>query len=693
MNLKRKLKKHFMRVLFALLLIPILSVNAQIKDMVNANAQIVKNAVNAELAVKRANMLFDNENYAEALIAYSELYRTDSTNANLQFKIGECYLHSARASEKAIPLLEKAIKKVSQKYNPTSNKEKNAPVTAFLSLGTAYHRNYQFDLAKNMYSAYSKEAPSDSIEANRLIKQCDYATLLIANPVDIVINNLGKKINGKYPDYAPVLSADENTLLFTSRREGSTGGMQKDEVAFREDIYMCTKDASGEWSEAKNLSTINSEFHEATVGLSVDGQQVLFYSDKSVDGNGDIYISKLNGEEWGQPLMLPSPINTKFQESDACFNADGSILYFASDRKGGFGGFDIYMVKKMPNGDWSFPQNCGGKINTANNDRAPFMHPDGVTLFFSSEGHKSMGGYDVFQAMQDENGLWSDAENIGYPINTTGDDIFYVTSADGKRAYYSSFREDGYGEKDIYMISLPKREEKALTVMSGIFRLEGSEGPIPDNAQIIVTDNETGDIVGIYKPNSKTGKYLFILPPGKNYNVTYEAEGYLFKSENLIVPENSEFTTVRNEISLSPIEAGQNIVLNNIFFDFSKATLTEESKVELDKIFRLLVNNPKMKVEFQGHTDSKGNDEYNRRLSQDRAESVAQYLAAKGIMKSNLKAKGYGETVPIAKNTNADGSDNPDGRKLNRRTEMKVLQVNSSATVNEIDVPEHLKIK
>ena len=682
-----------MRVLFALLLIPILSVNAQIKDMVNANAQIVKNAVNAELAVKRANMLFDNENYAEALIAYSELYRTDSTNANLQFKIGECYLHSARASEKAIPLLEKAIKKVSQKYNPTSNKEKNAPVTAYLSLGTAYHRNYQFDLAKNMYSAYSKEAPSDSIEANRLIKQCDYATLLIANPVDIVINNLSKKINGKYPDYAPVLSADENTLLFTSRREGSTGGMQKDEVAFREDIYMSTKDASGEWSEAKNLSTINSEFHEATVGLSVDGQQVLFYSDKSVDGNGDIYISKLNGEEWGQPLMLPSPINTKFQESDACFNADGSILYFASDRKGGFGGFDIYMVKKMPTGDWSFPQNCGGKINTANNDRAPFMHPDGVTLFFSSEGHKSMGGYDVFQAMQDENGLWSDAENIGYPINTTGDDIFYVTSADGKRAYYSSFREDGYGEKDIYMISLPKREEKALTVMSGIFRLEGSEGPIPDNAQIIVTDNETGDIVGIYKPNSKTGKYLFILPPGKNYNVTYEAEGYLFKSENLIVPENSEFTTVRNEISLSPIEAGQNIVLNNIFFDFSKATLTEESKVELDKIFRLLVNNPKMKVEFQGHTDSKGNDEYNRRLSQDRAESVAQYLAAKGIVKSNLKAKGYGETVPIAKNTNADGSDNPDGRKLNRRTEMKVLQVNSSATVNEIDVPEHLKIK
>ncbi len=674
-----------MRVLFALLLIPVLAVNAQ---------TAAKTATTHEAEIKKADLLFDNENYSEALIAYMGVYHKDSLNANLQFKIGECYLHSARGKEKAISYLENAVQKVSKKYNPTSTKEKNAPVTAYMSLGNAYQKNYQFDLAMSMYESYRNEVPADSAESNRLIDQCIYAKILIANPVDLIISNLGKKINSKYPDYAPVLSVDEKTLLFTSRREGSTGGMQKDEVMFREDIYMSTKGSDGEWSEAKNLTNINSDFHEATVGLSVDGQQVLFYSDKTPDGNGDIYISKLNGEEWGAPTMLPNPINTKFQESDACFSADGNILYFASDRKGGYGGFDIYMVKKLPNGEWSFPQNLGGKINTAHNDRAPFMHPDGVTLFFSSEGHRSMGGYDVFQVMQDENGIWSDAENIGYPINTTDDDVFYVTSADGKRSYYSSFREDGYGEKDIYMISLPKPAEKALTVMGGVFRLEGANGVIPENAQIVVTDNETGDIIGIYKPNSKTGKYLFVLPAGKNYNVTYEAEGYLFKSENLIVPEKSEFSTIQSEIKLAPIEAGQNIILNNIFFDFDKATITPESKSELDKLFRLLVNNPSMKVEIQGHTDSKGNDDYNKRLSQERSESVVKFLIEKGINKNQLSAKGYGETQPIAKNTNDDGSDNPEGRKLNRRTEMKILATEGNPNIiNDIYVPEGLKIK
>ncbi len=677
-----------MRVLFALLLIPALSVTAQV-----TNVQTAKTALANDAAVKKADFDFDHEDYTLALSEYLEIYKKDSLNANLQFKIGECYMHSAREKEKAIPYLELAVQKVNKNYK-IKTKEKSAPVTAYLLLGNAYQKNYQFDLAKSMYESYLNEVPSDSVESDRLIAQCVYAKILIANPVDLIVGNISNKVNGKFADYAPVMSVDEKTLLFTSRREGSTGGMQKDETMYREDIYMCTKGSDGEWSEPKNIANINSEFNEATVGLSVDGQQVLFYSDKTVDGNGDIYISKLNGDDWGTPTILPSPINTKSQEPDACFSADGNILYFVSDRKGGYGGFDIYMVKKLPNGEWSFPQNLGGKINTPYNDRAPFMHPDGVTLFFCSEGHKSMGGYDIFQSMQDENGAWTDAENIGYPINTTDDDVFYGTSADGKRSYYSSFREDGYGEKDIYLITLPKKAETALTVMGGVFRLEGANGKIPENAQIVVTDNETGDIVGIYKPNSKTGKYLFVLPAGKNYNVTYEAEGYLFKSENLIVPEKSEFSTIQSEIKLSPIEAGQAIILNNIFFDFDKATITPESKTELDKLFRLLVNNPSMKVEIQGHTDSKGNDDYNKRLSQERSESVVKFLVAKGINKSQLSAKGYGETKPIAKNTNDDGSDNPEGRKLNRRTEMKILSTEGNANiVNDIYVPDNLKVK
>ncbi|MFM7021379.1 MAG: OmpA family protein [Flavobacteriales bacterium] len=667
-----------MRVLFALLLLPSLSLFAQVNEAV----------------IKEGDKAFDREDYPTALTHYLEAYKKDSLNANLQYKIGECYLHSAREKEKAIPFLEQAVQKISKNYNTTSIKEKNAPPTAYLLLGTAYQKNYQFDLAVSMYESYRNDVPADSVESNRLIDQCVYAKILIANPVDLIVGNISKTINGPFPDYAPVMSVDEKTLLFTSRREDSKGGLHKDEGSmYREDIYMSTKNADGSWSTPKNIDNINSEFNEATVGLSVDGQQVLFYSDKTPDGNGDIYISKLDGEVWGLPAMLPFPINTKAQEPDACFSADGNTLYFVSDRKGGYGGFDIYMVKKLPNGEWSFPQNLGGKINTPYNDRAPFMHPDGVTLFFCSEGHRSMGGYDIFQSMQDENGVWSDVENIGYPINTTDDDVFYGTSADGKRSYYTSFREDGYGEKDIYLISLPKKEETALTVMSGIFRLEGADGKIPENAQIVITDNETGDIIGIYKPNSKTGKYLFVLPAGKNYNVTYEAEGYLFKSENLIVPKGAEFSEIQTEIKLETLEAGKNIILNNIFFDFDKATITPQSKTELDKLFRLLVNNPSMKVEIQGHTDSKGNDDYNKRLSQERSEAVVKFLVDRGINKNQLSAKGYGESKPIAKNTNEDGSDNPEGRKLNRRTEMKIISTEGNPNiVNDIYVPKELQI-
>ena len=243
------------------------------------------------------------------------------------------------------------------------------------------------------------------------------------------------------------------------------------------------------------------------------------------------------------------------------------------------------------------------------------------------------------------------------------------------------------------MITLPKPDVQPMTVMSGTFSLGDKSGTIPADAQIIVKDNETGDIVGIYKPNKKTGKYLVILPPGKNYNVTYEAEGYLFKSENLIVPKNSAFQSMKKEIKLAPIKANESIVLNNVFFEFNSYELTADSKTELNKLFSLLSNNPSIKVEIQGHTDSKGNNSLNLKLSQNRAESVRKYLIKKGIKGARIKAVGYGETKPIAKNTNADGSDNEEGRALNRRIELKILSEKGEkkGTVNQIYVPDGLK--
>lgn len=649
-----------------------------------------------------ADGYWGDEDFDKALPIYLNLQNFGSTPF-LKFKIGDCYSNglTVRDNEKAIKYLKEAADSVSSnlEYDYSDYKNRLAPVNAYLEFGKALRRNHSFDLAKKNYKLYQAAlgnllTEEDSVIIAREIKICETAELLIANPVDIIVTTLGSNVNSAYPEFAPVLSADEQTLIYTSRRPGANDLTDPIDHGYYEDIYISKKSKDGTWGTPKPISDkINTKGHEATIGLSVDGQQLLIYSSQE-DKNGDIYYSKLDGNDWTTPVAFEA-LNSKASETHACFSADGKTIYFTSNRKGGYGGFDIYRVVKLPNGDWSLPQNLGPKVNTALDDRAPFIHPDGVSLFFSSRGHETMGGFDIFQSTMDEDGVWSAPENIGYPINTTGDDVFYVTSVDGKRSYYASEKEGGAGGKDLYLIELPKVDVNPLTVMSGTFSLGDKDGTVPADAQIIVTDNETGEVVGIYKPNKKTGKYLFILPPGKNYNVTYEAQGYLFKSENLIVPKNSSFSSIKKEIKLAPIKANESIVLNNVFFEFDSDKLTSDSKSELDKLFSLLANNPTVNVEIQGHTDSKGSDSYNRKLSQKRAESVRNYIIKKGIEAKRITAVGYGEKQPIARNENADGTENEEGMALNRRIELKIVSEDGSHkdTVNEIYVPDTLKKK
>jgi outer membrane protein OmpA-like peptidoglycan-associated protein len=252
--------------------------------------------------------------------------------------------------------------------------------------------------------------------------------------------------------------------------------------------------------------------------------------------------------------------------------------------------------------------------------------------------------------------------------------VFYVLSADGKRAYYSSFKDDSYGEKDIYVASFIEFKEKPLAIVKGT--VKDAYGNVPKDVVIVVSDNETGEVVGTYIPNSKTGNYLFILPPGANYNISYEAEGYLFKSENIDIPEDANYFQINKAIELEPIQIGSKIVLNNIFFDFDKATLRDISKTELEKLTKLMEINSKICVEISGHTDAKGNEDYNLKLSQDRAQAVVNYLINRGIDKKRMIAKGYGKSKPIADNYNADGSENLEGMQLNRRVELKVISLN-----------------
>lgn len=625
--------------------------------------------------VKEAGKNFDNGKFDMALQLYLDLVELDSLNPDLNFRIGICYLNSRTEKQKSVHYLEKAIACIDK----CSFKEDKANVMAFKALGDAYHLTYKFDMAIVSYEKF-KSLLSDNkkdqtliLEVDRKIEMCKVGKQLVAAPIKVKIENLGEAINSPFADYSPVLTADESTMIFTTRRAESTGRNLDYAGLFFEDIYISHKTDSV-WSKAESIGRpINTIGNEATVGISIDGQTILIYKDDNGDGN--IYTTSLNGNLWTLPKKLNDNINTTSWEPSAFISADGNTLYFTSNREGGFGGRDLYSSKKTTDGDWGIAVNLGPTINTPFDEDAPFIHPDGVTLYFTSNGHKTMGGFDIFSTSMLANNEWTTPVNIGFPINTTDDDIYYIVSPDNKRAYYSSFKDGGFGEKDNYAITFYEYKESPLTVLKG--EISDIYGKVPRIIEITVTDNETGELVGIYHSNSKTGEYLFILPSGKNYNITHESEGYLFQSVNMDVSQNKKYYFSQNTIQLEPIAVGSKVVLNNIFFDFDKATLRNISNVELSKLFKLLTKNPGMVVEISGHTDSKGSEEYNVKLSEERAQSVVNYLIEKGINKNQMVAKGYGKSDPAANNINADGSDNPENRQLNRRAELKIIKIKS----------------
>jgi outer membrane protein OmpA-like peptidoglycan-associated protein len=572
-----------------------------------------------------AEALLDLGNYQEALNIYLEMSKDAPDNDNINFKIGFCYVNIILDKHKAIPYLEKASQNTSLTYDSNSEKETKAPVDALYWLGKAYHVNYKFEEAINTLNQFRPMIEADNID---LLKSVDITLLnckngieLIEKPVKFNIINLGNTINTSYSEHSPVFSADESVLIFTSKRSGSVGGKKLEDGQFYEDIYQSLKTDKG-WSVPSAISTINSEENEATIGLSVDGQQLFIYRDENGDGN--IYFSELNGDTWSVPVKLPEPINTKSRETHASLSADGRFLYFTSDRKGGYGGLDIYVSKRLPNGKWGDVQNLGPKINTSLNEEGPFIHPDGVTLFFSSEGHQSMGGYDIFYTVIDnETRTCEEPANIGYPINTTEHDVFYMPTPDGKRAYYASYQAGGIGNSDIYLITFQDSKEKPLTVMSG--SISQTTGKVPKNVTITVTDLNTKEIVGLYTPNSKTGKFLFILTPG-NYNILYESDENLFFSENITVDENSSYNQINKAINLAPLVIGD--THEKYFAEFAPGTKEIDDLIakELDRLTVVLMANKYLIVELISQKNQS-----KTKLNSDRKKSATDYLVSKGV--------------------------------------------------------------
>lgn len=526
-----------------------------------------------------------NKNYALALPLYLDVLTSDAANSNLNYKVGICYLNSISTDnkKKAIPYLEQAIKNINNNYEEFSQTEKKSPPEAYFELAKAYHIEYKFDDAIKNFELYkaavgAKNSPLGQ-EIDRWISICNNGKEIIKRPQKITIVNLGDSVNSEYPDYAPVISADESTVIFTSRRKGGTTDELTDDNQFYEDIYISTKNRNGEWGTARPIgSNINTPGHEASIGLSADGQQLFIYRstfDKNDNGKGDIYKSDLNGDVWTVPQKLGSDINTPDSwETSAALSSDGQTLYFVSDRKGGLGGRDIYFCVKLPNGEWSKAQNIGAPINTEFNEDGPFIHPGGKELYFASQGHNSMGGFDIFfsQKMEDENGIkWSEPVNIGYPINTTDDDVFFVTSTDGKRAYYSSFNDNGYGEKDIYQLSLVDQTEKALAVIRGYMRMFDGK-PLPYDAKISVYNADTKEMLGIEtKPNTKSGKYLVVLPTNKKYTLVYEVPGCDKVTRELTLDDNMSLNKIDRAFQVDTVY-------------MCKALTPEQAREELKKV-------------------------------------------------------------------------------------------------------------
>lgn len=589
-----------------------------------------------------ADLLFQDGRYLNALKYYEKGIAEGKKLDYLHLKMAQCY--------NALFLGEPALNHVDTAFSLS----KYPSLELYKTKGIALQLLYKFDDAIKMY----KKANPNGAERKYLpkrIRECTYGKKYLKNPVDVTIENVGEVLNGRQHDLLPKVSADGKYLFFTA-------SPPKEEIKMNnlQDIYKSRWDGST-WQDPVQVPfpISDPENNDAVVGVSPDGQTMFLF--RGTNG-GDILKAEIKGGEWQKPKQLP--FNTIHKESSITISPDGKMLLFV--RKSKLGRSNIYVCKLKEDGKWSTPRLLDKTINSAWDEESPFLHPDGKTLFFSSKGHSTMGGYDIFKSVLTD-GKWSTPENLGYPVNTTGDDFCFVLSADGTRGFYSSQRADGYGGQDIYEINFKGTiDAPELTLLHGVVTRESTGETV--EAEISIWDLKANQQVASFRSNKSNGEYLVSLPAGKNYRISIDDSASLFHSEHIYLPEGEGYASIEKDIALNSIKKGASIRLNNVFFSTGEAILSKESDKELETIVQLLQDYPKVRIEIGGHTDNIGTDEDNNILSKKRAEAVVNYLHSKGVSLERLLAKGYGSTFPIADNRTEEG------RKQNRRTEMKVIE-------------------
>ncbi|RXK62898.1 flagellar motor protein MotB [Lacibacter luteus] len=606
--------------------------------------------VNTKLGYKYGEAINEArvKNYTRAMQLLDECIAADT-------KFVDAYLSKAGVFSE-----QKKYKQAVEFYRKATELDSVYCVTFLLPISIAYAGNGNFEDALAAINRFLQKPNLNE----RTIKSADYRKRCYQFAIDykktvpatyvFSPQNLGDSINSKQLEYFPSATIDGNTLVFT-RRIG------------HEDFFISEK-RNGAWSKAEPLpGNLNTEENEGAQTISQDGRMLIFTGCNMEDGEGscDLYVSYLTKNGWGERINMGRIINTEYWESQPSLAPDKRTLYFAARDPSGFGGSDLFVSYLQPNGQWGTPRNMGPEVNTSADESCPFIHPDNQTFYFTSNGHPGYGGTDLYFMRKKDDGSWEKPQNLGYPVNTIDDEGSLMIAGDGKTAYYASDGNDSRGGLDLYSFELPEhaRPYKTLWVKGNVFDAKTKQG-LPSAVELInLASAQTISKV----QTDEEGNYLITLPTGKDYAFNVNRRGYLFYSENFSLKTSGSDTTYTINIPLIPIEVNASVVLKNVFFDVNKAELKPESMIELDKVVQLMKDNPTLKIEINGHTDNVGKPADNLTLSNNRSKAVINYFLYKGVAAERLSSKGFGETKPVAENTNEQG------RAKNRRTELKVV--------------------
>ena len=515
---------------------------------------------------------------------------------------------------------------------------------------------------------------------NRMIENCQFALEAIMNPVDFNPINLGSSINTELPEYFPSITADDSTFLFTRRVNdiSAPGGRQ-------EDIFISKRTSNSNWSNSSLVSNaINSEYNEGAPTFSSDGQYIIFVGcetgakgdyqyggGRKGYGSCDLFYSQNNGTNWSTPVNLGPKINSKHWETQPSFSSDGKTLYFIrgmtyNRQRRNPNNQDIYVTTISEDGEWSVPRKISSKINTPYREESVQIHPDGKTLYFASNGHPGMGGLDIYMSRKLEDDSWSKPTNLGYPLNTYVNENSLIISPKGDLGYFSSNREGGFGDLDLYsFIVSDKYKPQPITYLKG--KIIDAETKSPLIAYFQLSDLEKDNVISQMQSKPGNGEFLITVPKSIDFALHAEKEGYMFYSRNIYRDNLSLSKDGFLIIELEKVKPGT-FVLENIFFEKSKSGLKKSSLVELNKVLKLLQITPDLKIEISGHTDSDGNDDFNLELSINRAKAVVNWLIENNISKDRLSFKGYGETKPLEENNSISN------KAKNRRTELTIIE-------------------